>query len=158
MPDPFTLRPFRPDDLPGLVRLFGETIHAINLGDYTPAQVEAWAPAQPDLGRWRQKLAAEEVLVAEQAGRMVGFCSWDPTGYLDFLYVHHACQRQGIAAALYAAAEQAMLAKGLARVHTQASVTAQPFFLSRGFKVVKHQIVQVRGVDLPNAVMEKPLT
>lgn len=157
MPNHITLRPYRPEDLPALGQLYHDTIHQVACRDYTPAQVAAWAPEQTDWDRWRQKLAAEEVVVAEIGGELAGFCSWDGTGHVDFLYVHHAHQRRGVAAALYAAAEAALSAQGLRRLHTQASVTAQPFFLSRGFKVVRHQTVNVRGVDLPNAVMEKLL-
>jgi len=151
------LRPYRVADLPAIARLFHDTVHQVNLGDYTPAQVEAWAPSDPDLDRWRQKLAGEEAVVAELAGEVVGFCSWDAEGCLDFLYVHHAHQRKGIAAMLYGAAESALRTRALARVHAQVSLTAQPFFERQGFTVVKRQVVNVRGVDLPNAVMEKPL-
>jgi GNAT superfamily N-acetyltransferase len=151
------LRPYHPDDLPVLVRLFHDTIHKVALGSYSQTQVEAWAPAEPDLDRWRQKLHGEEVLVADLGDEIVGFCSWDSSGYLDFLYVHHAHQRQGVAAALYAVAEAELKRKGQSRIHTQASLTAQPFFLKHGFRLVKHQTVQVRGVNLPNAVMEKLL-
>ncbi len=151
------LRRFRPDDLPCLARLFYATVHAVARGDYSQVQVEAWAPAKPDLGRWRRKLAGEEVIVAELAGQIVGFCSWDSAGYLDLLYVHHAYQRQGIATALYVAAERALRAKGLTRILTQASLTAQPFFIRQGFRLVRHQEVPVRGVKLPNAVMAKTL-
>lgn len=154
---PVTLRACRPGDLPALTRLFRETVHTVNRRDYTAEQIEAWAPARTDLRRWRQKFSTEEVVVAERDDRLVGFCSWTSDGYLDFLYVHHAHQRRGVAAALYAEAERALRAKGLGRISTQASVTAQPFFARQGFKVVRHQTVRVRGVDLPNAVMEKLL-
>lgn len=150
-----TLRPCLPADLPAMIRLFRETVRTVNLGDYTPEQVVAWAPDQIDEQRWQNKLSVQEGVLAEIAGELAGFCTWDATGYIDLLYVHHSHQRKGVAARLYTVAERVLLSKGLKRLHTQASVTAQPFFLSRGFKLVKHQIVNVRGVDLPNAVMEK---
>jgi len=151
------LRAYKPKDLPYVAQLFHDTVHAINLGDYTRQQVDAWAPAQIDLERWKQRLAAEEVVVAESNGTITGFCSWDTTGYLDFLYVHHAFQRQGIASALYAAAEARLRARAIRRIHTQASLTAEAFFMRQNFRIVQRQTVHVRGVDLPNAVMEKLL-
>ena len=151
------LRAYEIVDLPHLARLFHDTIHTVNLGDYTPQQVEAWAPKRIDLARWRQKLEAQELIVAEGQNSIVGFCAWDDTGYLDLLYVHHAFQRKGIASALYGAAEKSMRSKKLKRVYTQASVTAQPFFLRQNFRIMKRQLVNARGVDLPNAVMEKQL-
>ena len=151
------LRAYEPKDLPQLVRLFHDTIHTVNLGDYTQQQVNAWAPEQIDLDRWSQKLAAEEVVVAEWNNMIVGFCAWDNAGYLDFLFVHHAFQRKGIASALYVAAEEALRSKKIQRVYTHASITAQVFFLRQNFRIVREQMVQVRGVDLANAVMEKLL-
>ncbi len=151
------LRAYRLEDLPHLARLFHDTVHVINRRDYTQQQVEAWAPAEIDLSCWKQRLDEEEIVIAEKDGMIVGFCSWDATGYLDFLYVHHAFQRNGIASALYATAERTMRTNKLSRVHTQASVTAQPFFLRQHFRITKHQIVNIRGVELPNAIMEKLL-
>lgn len=152
------LRTYEIGDLPHVVRLFHDTIHAVNLGDYTSLQVEAWAPAQIDLKHWELKLGAEEVIIAERDGVILGFCSWDATGYLDLLYVHRAFQRKGIASKLYAAAERAIRSNGLHRIYTHASVTAQPFFLRQNFRIIKHQLVGVRGVELPNAIMEKLLS
>lgn len=157
MPPDLTLRPARADDLPAMLGLFRETVQRVNSADYTPAQVAAWAPADADPVRWLPLLAEAEVRVALRAGELVGFCAWTRAGYLDLLYVHHAHQRRGIASRLYAAAEADLRARGVARVHTAASVTAQPFFLRQGFSLVRAQEVEVRGVRMPNAVMEKLL-
>ena len=48
MTDPITLQPYREEDSPALAALFYETVHRVNIKDYTPAQVQAWAPAPPD--------------------------------------------------------------------------------------------------------------
>jgi putative acetyltransferase len=152
-----TLRPYVPADLPVLARLFHDTVHQVNQADYTSEQLAAWAPNDPDVARWQAKFSGEEVIVAEQAGEIVGFCSWDEAGCLDFLYVHHAHQRQGIASLLYAAAEAALRRKALATIHANVSLTAHPFFARQGFETVHEQKVQVRGVELPNARMEKRL-
>ena len=157
MPPALKLRPYQPQDLADMQRLYFQTIRRVNARDYSTAQVGAWAPEKPDTERWRRKLAGEEVVIAELADELTGFCSWDAGGFIDFLYVHHARQRQGIASALYQAAEAALRARGVRRLHTEASLTAQPFFARQGFRIVKHQLVRIRGVDLPNAVMEKIL-
>jgi putative acetyltransferase len=156
-PSSLTLRPFRPEDLSSLVQLFHDSVHRVAAADYTPEQLNAWAPAEADVERWRERFAGQEVVVAEIAGDLAGFCSWDAAGYLDFLYVHCAHQRKGIASVLYSVAEKSLRGKGLGRIHTQASLTAQPFFTRQGFRIVRPQVVQVRGSALPNAVMEKLL-
>jgi ribosomal protein S18 acetylase RimI-like enzyme len=152
------LRPYNLADLPAMSRLYHASVHRVASRDYTPVEVAAWAPEQLDLERWRQKLATQTVIIAEIEGQMAGFCSWESNGYVDFLYVSPDHQRMGVASTLYAEAERSILSDpAIKRLHAQVSITAQPFFLSRGYKVVKHQRVHVRGVDLSNAVMEKIL-
>src|SRR5690606_17866754 len=97
------------------------------------------------------------IWVAETKGRLSGFCAWTLDGYLDLLFVGPEHVRLGVATALYGVAENDLRARGVQRVHTQASLTAQPFFRRHGFRLINHQIVHMRGVDLPNAVMEKLL-
>ncbi|HIT14681.1 MAG TPA: GNAT family N-acetyltransferase [Candidatus Scatomonas merdigallinarum] len=61
-------------------------------------------------------------------------------------------QRQGVATALCEALEQAA---GTAVIRTHASLTARGFFEKRGYRLVREQQVERRGVLLTNFVMEK---
>ena len=150
-----TLRPYRPEDCPALAHLFYETVHTVCAADYTPAQLEAWAPGSgPDLAAWDASFQAHTTLVAEIGGRLAGFGDLDPAaGYLDRLYVRRDFQRRGVATALCSALEQASRARPLS---THASRTAQPFFEKRGYRVLRSQQVERRGQQLENFVMEKP--
>ena len=148
-----TLRPYRPEDCPALAALFYETVHTVNAAHYTPAQLDAWAPAcGPDLAAWDKSFRAHRTLVAELDGRLAGFGDLDPAaGYLDRLYVHKDLQGRGVATALCNALEEAAAGPVL----THASVTARPFFARRGYRVLRAQQVERRGVTLANYVMEK---
>ena len=148
-----TLRPYRPEDCPALASLFYETVHTVNAAHYTPAQLDAWAPAcGPDLAAWDKSFRAHRTLVAELDGRLAGFGDLDPAaGYLDRLYVHKDLQGRGVATALCNALEEAAAGP----VVTHASVTARPFFARRGYRVLRAQQVERRGVTLANYVMEK---
>ncbi len=148
-----TLRPYRPGDCPALAALFYETVHTVNAAHYTPAQLDAWAPAcGPDLAAWDKSFRAHRTLVAELDGRLAGFGDLDPAaGYLDRLYVHKDLQGRGVATALCNALEEAAAGP----VVTRASVTARPFFARRGYRVLRAQQVERRGVTLANYVMEK---
>lgn len=152
---PVQLRPYREGDCPALAALFTDTVHTVNAADYTPAQLDAWAPAAgPDLQDWDQRFKDHITLVAELEGRLAGFADLDPAaGYLDRLYVGSKFQRQGVAAALCDALEQAAAARPL---FTHASRTARPFFEHRGYRVVQARQVLCRGVSLENFHMEKP--
>ena len=151
-----TLRPYRPGDCPALAALFYETVHTVNAAHYTPAQLDAWAPAcGPDLAAWDKSFRAHRTLVAELDGRLAGFGDIDPAaGYLDRLYVHKDLQGRGVATALCNALEEAAAGP----VVTHASVTARPFFARRGYRVLRAQQVERRGVTLANYVMEKAQT
>jgi putative acetyltransferase len=45
--------------------------------------------------------------------------------------------------------------RGLSRLYTDASITAEPFFRAKGFSLVNPQLVEVRGHTFRNFVMEK---
>lgn len=38
---PVMIREYRPADLPAIMALFHDTVHAVNAADYTPAQLDA---------------------------------------------------------------------------------------------------------------------
>lgn len=146
------LRPYTPADLDELLALFYETVHTVNARDYTPPQLDAWAPWEVDRARWDSTLQAHTSLVAVEAGQIIGFGDIDTTGYLDRLYVHKDHQRQGVATALCDALEAAVTAPVLT---THASITARPFFIRRGYTVVRAQQVERFGVVMTNYVMKK---
>ena len=146
------LRPYEHRDCRALARLFFDTVRTVNRRDYSLVQVEAWAPVEPDLAAWDASLSAHHTLVAEEGGVLLGFADMAEDGYLDRLFVHKDHQGRGIATALCDALERASAAP---RFTTHASLTARPFFEGRGYRVVKAQQVERRGVLLPNFVMEK---
>lgn len=147
-----TLREYASRDCPQLAALFFETVHTVNAGDYTPAQLDAWAPGAVDEDAWDRSFLAHRTLVAENQGQILGFADMDPSGYLDRLYVHKDHQREGIAALLCDALERDCSAP---KFTTHASITARPFFEKRGYQVVRPQVVERHGVLLLNYVMEK---
>lgn len=134
-----------------MAKLFYDTVHSVNAADYEPRQLDAWADGQVDLEAWDASFRAHRTLVAEEKGELIGFGDITADGYLDRLYVHRLHQRRGVATALCDRLEQ--LADG--PIVTYASITARPFFEKRGYRVVRRQQVERRGVLLTNFVMEK---
>lgn len=145
------LRPYRTQDYPALAGLFYDTVHTVNARDYTPPQLEAWADGHVDLAAWDRSLSERHSLVAVWDGVIVGFGDMASDGYLDRLYVHKDYQGRGIATALCDALEQAVPGP----YTTHASITARPFFEHRGYRVVREQQVERKGILLTNFVMQK---
>lgn len=149
------LRAYVPADCQALAELFCATVHAVNRRDYTAAQRDAWTRGAGDLAAWNRSFLDHITLVAEEDGVIAGFGDLDAgAGYLDRLYIHKDYQRRGIASALCDALEQAVPGE---RITTHASITAKPFFLHRGYQIVREQQVFRGGIALTNYVMEKPL-
>ena len=150
-----TLRPYRPADCPALAKLFTETVHTVCAADYTPAELDAWAPPEgPDLAAWDASFQAHCTWIAEIGGRIAGFGDIDPaSGCLDRLYVDRDFQRHGAASALCDVLERACPVRP---VTTHASRTARGFFEKRGYRLLRAQRVKRRGQLLENFVMEKP--
>jgi putative acetyltransferase len=145
------------DDFAPIGQLFFETIRTVALADYTPEQVAAWAPSVWSADEWRKRLAGQVVFVAVEQELLVGFISIERTGHIDFLFVHKDRQRQGIASALLGRALDLARQWGLARVFTEASLTARPFFERHGFAVTRPEDVIRHGVTLRRFHMERKL-
>ena len=146
------LRKYQPSDCAQLAELFYQTVHSVNAKDYTQEQLDAWATGELDLQAWDESFRAHRTIVATENGGIVGFGDMDGSGYLDRLYVHKDYQGQGIAPAICDELERFVAGKTFT---THASITAKPFFLHRGYCVVRKQKVIRRGIALTNFVMEK---
>jgi putative acetyltransferase len=152
-----TLRPYQPDDAPALLALFRDTIRRVNSRDYSPEQIAAWASDDIESTRWSGRFAGRFVPVAEEDGRPVGFAELETTGHIDRVYVSADHQRRGIGRLLLAAVIDEARQVGLARLFTEASITARPFFEAQGFAVHAPQVVTCRGVEFVNYRMERVL-
>ena len=144
------IREYIPSDCEQLTELFYQTVHTVNAKDYSQEQLCVWATGNVDLSVWNKSFLEHNTFVAISHNTFVGFGDIDNTGYLDRLFVHKDYQRQGIASALCDKLE-----KGFTRITTHASITAKPFFLHRGYKLVKEQQVVRDGISLTKYVMEK---
>ncbi len=146
------LRTYRSSDCPQLLKLFYDTVHTVNAADYTEAQLNAWADGKADAALWDRTLSEHYTIIAEVNGIIAGFGDIDLTGYLDRLYVHKDIQHQGVASAICDKLESHS-DNDIITVH--ASITAKPFFISRGYAVIKEQQVIRHNVSLTNFIMEK---
>lgn len=151
------VRHYEPDDGGALARIFAEAVRAILPGDYSAAQLEAWAAGFTIPDRWLSAGPGRVVLVAEKDGETVGFAAFEPDGHIDRLYVHPRFQRQGAASALLHEIENIAAGLGITRLFAEASAAARPFFQFAGFRLIAPQTVSRRGTRFVNYQMEKLL-
>ncbi|WP_424961161.1 GNAT family N-acetyltransferase [Ekhidna sp.] len=151
-----TIRAATVDDLDEIIDLFESTVKAVNNKDYSPEQIAVWTQAK-DRNIWAEKVENQHFYLALIDDQVVGFSSIDNTGYVDFMYVHKDFQGRGIAKALLDQVEQKARELQLARIHSSVSITAQPFFKSRGFEAYDKEHKNLKGIAFTNALMEKIL-
>ena len=152
-----TLRPFRQDDAPALLALHRDTIRRVNSRDYSPEQIAAWASDDIDPADWGGRFAGQFVLVAEEDGRPVGFAELRADGHIGRVYVSADHQRRGIGRQLLAAVVAEARTFALARLFTEASITARPFFEAQGFTVLARQLETYDGTEFVIYRMERVL-
>lgn len=143
------IREYQSSDCEEIIKLFDNTVHTVNAKDYTKEQLDAWATGRVDLNKWDQSLREHYSLVAVENEMIVGFGDIDKSGYLDRLFVHEDYQGKGIGTMICNRLEQAVSGN----VITHASITAKTFFEKRGYRVVKEQQVERKGVFLTNFEM-----
>jgi putative acetyltransferase len=163
------VRDLRHADIPAVISVFRASVRITAHRDYTHEQVVAWAPDEIDVADWAKRYDTRRAWVAEvgagfarasspeTGSEIAGFIELEGSNHLDMLYVHPAHQRRGIASVLLRTLESAARELGAGRLRTEASITARPFFERRGFLLVAEQTVALRGQQLINFRMEKPL-
>lgn len=149
------IRQYDCSDAQDLANIYYHTIHFINSKDYSEEQVNAWAPSfSLETTGWKEKWKQLPPIVAQIIDKVVGFVELEPNGHIDCFYVHHEYQGCGVGSALMNEIFIKANALKLKRVFAEVSITAKPFFESKGFQVVRQQNVNIRGVELTNFVME----
>ena len=152
------IREFQLGDEAGLYAVFLSAIHELASKDYTPEQIEAWAPASFDPEAWAKRMQGIRPFVVESHGRLVAYADVQPTGYIDHFFVSGPFARTGIGTMLMNRIHQTASAQGISVLTSDVSRTAQPFFAQFGFVVVDQRAPVLRGVTVPNALMRCELT
>ncbi len=151
------LRPLLPADVPVLAAIFVASIEELAEDDYSEAQRAAWAGRAEDETAFGARLAAQLTLVATINGSAVGFASLKGADHIDMLFVHPSAARQGVAAMLCDALEKLAAARGAKTLTVDASDTAEPLFLKRGYIAQRRNSVSIDGEWLANTTMHKTL-
>jgi putative acetyltransferase len=149
------IRPANTSNVEAITTLFRSTIETVNAKDYLPQQVKVWASGANDQQRWLQMIEQQFFYVAELYNQITGFASITHDGHIDLMYVHKDFQGKGIASQLLTTLEQKAFELKLPTIYTDSSITAKPFFLSKGFAIEKEYIKLYGGVEFKNTILYK---
>ena len=124
---------------------------------YSESQRQAWVSERRSGPEWIARLQGQDIVIAEQDGRPVGFMSLAAAGYVDFAYIRPEAQRSGLFRQLLTRIEQAARLKKEPRLWTHASLMAEPAFESLGFIVTRREQVTIGSEIFDRCEMEKRL-
>ncbi|HEX4182532.1 MAG TPA: GNAT family N-acetyltransferase [Caulobacteraceae bacterium] len=154
------IRSYKAGDAPKLAEVFFRSVREAALRDYTPAQVEAWAPSYPDPAEFgaRAEDGRTTWVAANSADEPFAYADLELTGHIDHVYCHPVAIGTGVASQLLDHVESAARSMGLPRLFVEASEAARRLFLRKGFKVVERRDFELRSVSIHNYLMEKVLS
>ena len=157
------LRLGEPADAPALMALHYAAVHQSAVRSYSMAVLDAWSP--PDdrerVERLRCAIANGEelVVVALLGDRIVGFGSLvTANNELRAIYVHPRNARTGVGSALLQRLQEAAKAAAVPHLEMDASLNAERFYSSHGFRVVSRGVHRLNsGVEMACVRMRKIL-
>ena len=154
------LRAYRDEDCVATRRVFERAVRLTASRDYSPEQVDAWAPVligAPDLTAWGVDRAGAQTVVAVADDEVLGFSDLVDGRVLDMLYVDPRVGRRGVATALLGRIVALAGEAEADELETYASLTARPFLERHGFVVVEQRTPRVDGVAMTNFKMSRPV-
>src|SRR5580704_6773468 len=90
------IRPYKPGEEQALFAVYYSAIHLTASRDYTPEQIQAWAPKGLDMNLWACRIRGINPFVAESNGEVVGYADLQANGYIDHFFVSGTHARRGI--------------------------------------------------------------
>jgi putative acetyltransferase len=126
------VRPYRPDDRAAVALVFHRAVRE-GATVYSESDRAAWSPSpEPD---WSEpdRFVDQWTCVAEEEGKVTGFMSMRPDGFLDMAFVMPEVMGKGTAALLYDWVLDRARADGLRQLTVDATVYSRSFLLRRGW-------------------------
>lgn len=152
------IRRYRPGDETAIGWIYHDAVHQLTCKDYTDQQRQAWAtPVVQDeawVRKWRSHCERMQPWVAEVKGEIAGFIEFESSGHIDCTYVSPKHAGKGCMSALMEQVFTEARRSNLVRLFAEVSITARPFFERHGFRVIRENPHEVRGIPILNYIME----
>jgi predicted N-acetyltransferase YhbS len=155
---PLRLRRARPSDAPAIARVMRAAIRGLAAPFHPPRLVAAWSSLPPLYHAWAMSAGGERYLVAERAGRVVGYAARRGRE-VTAVFVTPGHARAGIGAALLAPLEREARRAGERSMLVRAAPGATPFYAALGYRGSRRSRVPLPGGGaLPAVLMRKRLS
>ena len=152
------IRKYQAGDELAIGRIYYDAVHQLTCDDYSEEQRNAWATpieSDPDWAeKWRKRCELKQPWVAVVDDTVAGFIEFEADGHIDCTYVSPDHAGKGHMSAFMKRIFEEARQANLIRLYAEVSITARPFFERHGFRVVRENPHQVRGVPSLNYIME----
>jgi putative acetyltransferase len=156
------VRPLQPDELRLYLEIVANSVRGLAVTHYPPDAINGWSPAITDETLRDLALNADKEirLIAEVDGEPAGIGALVVEGAeLRACYVLPSAARRGCGSALVSEIERLATEHGLTRLAVTASLNAEAFYTSHGYRVRERSDVVLRnGYRLACVWMEKELS
>lgn len=143
-------------DANSIKEIFRTTVQKVNAKDYSKNQVEVWSNVADEFD-WSTLYDTQKIWVVENEKEIMGFSTLKADGLLNLMYVHYNYQAVGVATLLENAVNEEAIIQKISKVWASVSITARPFFKSKGYKIVRYETKEKNGATFENAIMEKAI-
>lgn len=152
-------RRFKPSDAARISVLFRRSVLDLGPAHYSAAQVTAWAARGPSPDRVLERNAAglTTFVKVDETDSVMAYAELEPNGHIDQVYAHPDIAGQGIVSALMSDVESHARAMGMTELYSEASESARPLFLKKGFTDEGRRDFEIEGVPIHNYAMRKRL-
>ena len=155
------VRPLRADELRTYLEIVSQAIRGLAAASYAREAIESWAPTVTDdsLRELERNEEGEIRLMAELHGARAGIGALVPArSELRACYVLPEAARRGCGSAIVRELERLAKARGLTRLHLTASLNAEAFYASLGYRARdRGAVVLPNGHRLACVWMERDL-
>jgi len=151
------IRPWRSGEEAELRQVFESALYGKASRYYDAGQIQAWAARSAAPKAWQARIQATAPWVCEIDGAVAAYADVQASGYIDQFFVTAAYAGQGVGTRLLQHLAQQALQQGCPRLWANVSLAAEAFFSRHGFVVQERRLVQLQGLALAQARMEKQL-
>jgi ribosomal protein S18 acetylase RimI-like enzyme len=148
------IRVFQHGDHTAIAEIFTNAVHQIASEVCSLEQCLAWSSPRANYDHWKRRCELKRPFVAVTDTEISGFLELDPDGHIDCAYINPKFKRRGIMTCLVRHVVETCFAFNIDRVCVDASIRARPLFEKAGFKVIRENMVTIKGIDLLNFKME----
>ncbi|SKC69188.1 GNAT family N-acetyltransferase [Maledivibacter halophilus] len=141
-----------------LMDIFVSSIRKNAKSFYSEIQLESWAPDNMNSEKWKEKIQRINPYVIVDKDMILGYADLQDNGYIDHFFIRGGYSGRGIGKLLMSHIIEEAKRKKILELTSDVSLAAQAFFEKFGFNIVKRKSVQIRGIELENALMSKKMT